>query len=120
FGLGLAGYLLFPWYALQDGNGLLAMSGVFGAAETANGVMQATSYGRVWLWLGLAGLVVAGFAATRTPGKAQGALLIAGGLFGTLGLGLSGFLIGAKGWSSEALTALFGELSTNQFGMGWG
>ena len=120
FGIGLAGYVLFPWYALQDGNGLLAISGVFGAAETANGLMQAASYGRVWLWIGLAGLLVTAIAASRTPGKAQGALLLAGGLLGAVGLALSGFLIGAKGWNSEALTALFGELSTNQFGMGWG
>src|SRR5690349_5186642 len=82
--LGLAAYLVFPWYALQDGNGLQAIGGVFGAAETANGLMQAASYGRAWLWLGLAGLLVTAVAATRTPGKTQGTLLLAGGLFGTL------------------------------------
>ncbi len=118
--LGALGYLLLPWYALQDSNGLMAIPGVFGGEETANGIVQAARHGRSWLWFGVAGLAIAGFAATRTPGKGQGTLLMLGGLLGAGGLALSGFLIGAKGWSSEALTAVIGELGKNQFGMGWG
>ena len=118
--LGLAGYLVLPWYALQDSNGLMAIPRVFGGEDAANGLMQATRYGRVWLWLALAGLAIATVAATRRPGKTQGTLLIAAGLVGAGGLLLSGFLIGAKGWNSETLAALFGELSKNQFGIGWG
>ncbi|MDB5872361.1 MAG: binding--dependent transport system inner rane component family protein [Ramlibacter sp.] len=118
--LGFAGYLVLPWYALQDSNGLMAIPGVFGGEDTANGLVQAAAYGRIWLWLGLVGLAIAAVAATRPPGKTQGTLLIAAGVVGAGGLALSGFLIGAKGWSSELLASLFGELSKNQFGVGWG
>ncbi len=119
-GIGLAAYLCLPWYAMQDSNGLMSIPGVFGGEDTANGLMQAARYGRVWLWLGLIGLVIAGAAATRVPGRAQGTLLVIGGSLGAVGLALSGFLIGAKGWSNDFLASLFGELAKNQFGIGWG
>jgi iron(III) transport system permease protein len=118
--VGVAGYVLLPWYAMQDGNGLLAVGGVFGGGDTANGLVQAAVHGRPWLWLGLVGLLIAAVAATRPPGRAQGALLVAGGLIGAGGIALAGFLIGAKGWSTEAFNRLFGELPVNQFGIGWG
>ena len=118
--LGLAGYLFLPWYAMQDSNGLLAIPAVFAGEDTANGFVQATRYGRTWLWLGILGLGIASASFLRPPGRSQGALLLAGGLIGAVGLALSGFLIGAKGWTSPALATAFGELSKNQFGMGWG
>jgi iron(III) transport system permease protein len=119
-GLGIAGYLLFPWYAVQDSNGLMAIPGVFGAEDTANGLMHAANFGRSWLWFGVVGLALAAGAAALRPGKAQGAMLIVGGLLGAVGLASSGFLIGAKGWNSQALNGLIGELAKNQFGIGWG
>ncbi|MDP3761707.1 MAG: iron ABC transporter permease [Ramlibacter sp.] len=118
--LGIAGYLVLPWYAMQDSNGLMAIPGVFGGEDTANGLVQAARHGRTWLWLGLFGLGIAATALMQPPGRSQGALLLAGGLVGAGGLALSGFLIGAKGWNSAVLAAAFGELSKNQFGMGWG
>ncbi len=118
--LGCAGYVAFPWYALQDGNGLAAMAGVFGIEEQANGVTHALRYGRGWLGLGIAGLALAAVGAMHRPGRTQGAWLVAGGTLGAIGLGVSGFTIGAKGWSVEGLNALFGELGRNQFGIGWG
>ena len=118
--IAIAGYLVLPWYALQDANGLTAIPQVFGGEDKANGLMQALAYGRVWLWFGVAGIVLAAFGASRPAGKLQGAWLLAGGLVGVLGLGLSGFLIGAKGWSGEWLNDAFGELAKNQFGVGWG
>ncbi len=118
--LGLLAYLLLPWYALQDRNGLSVVPFVFGADDTGNGLIQAARYGRSWLWLGLAGLMLAALGASMNPGRRQGSVLIAAGLAGALGLGLSGFLIGAKGWSYAWLGAAFGELATNQFGIGWG
>ena len=118
--VGLAAYFVLPWYALQDGNGLLAVGDVFGAEPAANGFMHAVRYGRAWLWLGLIGLAIAAFGAMRAPGKTQGTLLLLGGLLGAGGLALSGFSIGAKGWSIEALNAWFGPLSVQQFGVGWG
>jgi len=118
--LGLAGYLLFPWYALQDGNGLLALAAVFMPGEAANGLLQAALGGRPWLGLGLIGLAVAAWAGWMPPGRRQGAVLLGACAVGAGGLLLSGFLIGAKGWSAAWLESAFGELQRNQFGMGWG
>jgi iron(III) transport system permease protein len=118
--LGALAYLLLPWYALQDGNGLLAVDRVFAGDDTANGLLQAASHGRPWLWLGLVGLAIALVAALMPPGRTQGRVLLAGGLAGAVGLAASGFLIGAKGWSYGWLNQAFGELARNQFGVGWG
>ena len=118
--LGLLAYLVFPWYALQDGNGLLAVHRVFAGDDTANGLLQATQYGRPWLLLGLIGSAIALAAGFMKPGRNQGRLLLLGGLTGALGLTASGFLIGAKGWSFAGLNTLAGELGRNQFGIGWG
>lgn len=118
--LGVLGYLAFPWYAQQDANGLLALGQVFGDAPAANGLLQAALYGRPWLWLGLLGLAVAGVGAALPAGRRQGAALAAGGALGLAGLLLSGFAIGARGWSYDWMNAAWGELAARQPGMGWG
>ncbi|MCD6079341.1 MAG: binding--dependent transport system inner rane component family protein, partial [Ramlibacter sp.] len=118
--VGLAAYLLFPWYALQDGNGLLAVASAWSASETGNGLLQATRFGKPWLLCGIAGLLVCGVAAGMAPGRRQGAVLVAGGLGGAAALLAAGFAIGAKGWSFDVLGRLFGDLSQQQFGIGWG
>lgn len=69
--MGVLGYLVFPWYAQQDANGLLAVGQVFSSEQAANGLMQAALFGRPWLWLGLAGLVVAGLGACLPAGRKQ-------------------------------------------------
>jgi iron(III) transport system permease protein len=117
---GLLAYLVLPWYAIQDTAWYSVLPQIFGGTETANGMLQALLYGRVWLALGLAGLGIAAMGLTVPPGKSQGTWLLAGGLLGFLGLLLSGFMIGAKGWSFEVLNAQFGELAVNQFGIGIG
>lgn len=118
--LGLMAYLALPWYAQQDRNGLTAIGQVFGDADTANGLVQALRHGRLWLFVGLAGLLACGVAALMVPGRQQGSVLLVGGLLGSVGLVGSGFLIGAKGWSFAWLNLAAGELSVNQFGVGWG
>lgn len=118
--IGLLGYLLLPWYAQQDANGLLAVGQVWGDAQAANGLLQAAQHGRPWLWLGLLGLAVAGVGAALPAGRQQGATLIAGGALGLVALLLSGFTIGARGWAFEWMNASLGELGTRQPGMGWG
>ena len=118
--LGVLAYLLLPWYALQDGNGLTAIGRVFAGADTANGVLQAARHGRPWLWLGLLGLALTFGAALLKPGRPQGRLLLLGGLVGAMGLAASGFLIGAKGWSLAPLNTAVGERGRHQFGVGWG
>ncbi|MBD9663763.1 iron(III) transport system permease protein [Variovorax paradoxus] len=118
--LGLAAYLLLPWYAIQDATWYEAVPQVFGRAEGANGLMQAATQGRGWLFIGLAGLAMCAIGAWLPAGRAQGRWLLAGGAIGAFGLAIAGFAIGARGWSFEALNALFGELAINQFGIGAG
>ena len=117
---GLLGYLLLPWYAIQDTSWWQALPGIFSEGEAANGLLQASRQGRPWLYAGLAGLGLAAVGALLRPGRAQGRWLLAGGALGALGLALAGFSIGARGWSIAAFNTLFGELSVNQFGIGAG
>ncbi|GAB3662470.1 ABC transporter permease [Ramlibacter alkalitolerans] len=117
---GLLAYLLLPWYALQDANGLLALGRTWGEQATANGLLQAVMFGRPWLLAGLAGLILCAAAALLPPDGRQGQLLLAGGFGGLLALLAAGFAIGARGWNFAALQALFGDLGVQQFGMGWG
>lgn len=118
--LGIAAYLLLPWYAIQDATWYEAVPQVFGQAEGANGLMQAATQGRSWLFIGLAGLVVCAVGAWLPPGRGQGRWLLAGGAIGAIGLAVAGFTIGARGWSVAALNTQFGELAINQFGIGAG
>ena len=108
--VGALAYLALPWYAIQDANGLRLIPQVFSQEQAGNGLLQAARYGRPWLWLGLLGLLVAGVGALLPAGRRQGVVLMAGGGLGLLALLASGFAIGARGWSFEALTAAFGEL----------
>ncbi|MDD2811536.1 MAG: iron ABC transporter permease, partial [Rhodoferax sp.] len=117
---GLLAYVLLPWYAIQDTAWYSVFLQIFDGAETANGLLQALVHGRVWLLLGVAGLALAAVGLWVPPGKAQSHWLLAGGLLGFGGLLLSGFAIGARGWSFDWLNTQFGELATRQFGIGIG
>ena len=118
--LGLVAYVLLPWYFPQNLSLWGSMPGVFGGPETASGVVQAVVHHKPWLWVGLAGLLI-GAAAWRMPaGRGQGWTLVAGAALGLAGLLVSGFTIGARGWSFDTLNALFGELPSGQFGVGIG
>jgi len=119
-GVGLLAYLVLPWYAIQDTAWYSVLPQVLGGPETANGLLQAVVHGRGWLLVGLLGMAIAGVGLALPAGKAQGSWFLAGGLVGFGGLLASGFLIGAKGWSLAVFTTLFGELASNQFGVGIG
>ena len=118
--LGLAAYLLLPWYFMQQGSLGSAIPHLFGDAETANGLTQAIMHGRTWLFSGFFALLLAGAGAVLPPGRRQGGWLVAGATLGLLGLLASGFLIGARGWSHEWLAPVFGGLALGQQGVGWG
>jgi iron(III) transport system permease protein len=77
--VGFLAYLILPWYAIQEANGLSKIPQVFANEQAGNGLMQAASFGRPWLWLGLAGLLVAAAGAALPAGRRQGAVLLAGG-----------------------------------------
>lgn len=117
---GLLAYVLLPWYAIQDTSWYQALPGIFSEGDAANGLLQALAQNRPWLLVGLAGLVLCAIGALKAPGRGQGRWLLAGGLLGALGLALTGFTIGARGWSVAALNTAFGELAVNQFGIGAG
>ena len=82
--------------------------------------MQASVYQRPWLWVGVLALAIAAIGAGMVPTKKQGSVLVAAGVLGVAGLMVSGFAIGAKGWSFEVLTSMFSSLGAKQSGMGWG
>lgn len=88
--LGVAAYVLLPWYFLQRGSLWSALPGLFGGTVSGNGLTQAVSHGRFWLWSGFAGLLLAGAGTFLTAGRRQGGVLVAGALLGLVGLGLGG------------------------------
>jgi iron(III) transport system permease protein len=118
--LGLLAYVALPWFLPQNLSLWRALPGVWGGPETASGLWQAASHGRPWLWLGLAGLLLAAGGAAMAPGREQGRMLVAAGVLGAGGVLLSGFTIGATGWRFAWLQAAFGELPQGQFGIGLG
>jgi iron(III) transport system permease protein len=118
--VGFAAYIALPWYAIQDSTWYEAVPQVFGRAEGANGLMQAATQGRSWLFIGLAGLAMCAIGAWMPAGRSQGRWLLAGGASGAIGLAVAGFTIGARGWSFAPLNTQFGELAVNQFGIGAG
>ena len=95
--IGLSGYFIFPWYAIQDTAWYYALPQILGGAETANAIVQILAHGRSWLLLGLLGLGLAAVGFFAPPGRTQSFWLLSGGLGGLLGLGICGFVIGARG-----------------------
>ena len=118
--LGLAAYVLLPWYLPQDQGLWRAWMGIFAGADTASGLVQAAVHGRPWLWSGVLGLALAGIGCLMTGARRQGTWLFAGAALGLAGLLGSGFLIGSRGWAFETLERSFGELSVGQLGFGPG
>lgn len=118
--VGLLAYGLLPWYAIQDTAWYSVLTQIFGGAETGNGLVQVLVHGRVWLSLGLIGLGLAAVGLLVPAGRSQSNWLLAGGMLGFFGLLVSGFLIGARGWTFAVLNAQFGELAVNQYGIGIG
>ena len=118
---GAAGFLLLPWYALQDTVLGIAWLGDWAGSDNAPAMLQALRHKRTWL-LPLGAVLVAG-GALLAPGldrriRANG--MIAVGATGLLYLLVQGFAIGPAGWSFDALTGWFGPLSARQYGMGSG
>jgi iron(III) transport system permease protein len=118
--LGLVAYTLLPWYFPQNLTLLASLPGAFGGGETASGLLQAARYHKPWLWIGLAGLLVAAAGAWLPAGRRQGAWLAAGAGVGLAGLLVGGFTIGIQGWSFDSLNTALGALPSGQFGIGLG
>ncbi len=120
--LGLLSFCFLPWYFLQQGSLAEAMPRVWGGPETASGLVQTLQHSRPWLWFGFVGLLICLLGLilpAAAHAKRQGFFLVGGALLGLLGLTVSGFAIGAVGWSFEFLESWAGPLAQGQYGMGW-
>ena len=74
--IGLAAYLFFPWYAIQDTAWYEVLPQVLGGNDTANGFIQALVFKRVWLLFGLFGLAIAAAGLVLPAGRQQGRWLL--------------------------------------------
>jgi iron(III) transport system permease protein len=119
--VGAGGFLLTPWYALQDSVWSLSWLVNFAAKDNAPALLQIVSYGRVWL-APLALLLAFGALplARAFDRKTRAGLLIVVGAAGFAYVFAQGFAIGANGWRYEGLGRLFGPLPSGQYGMGLG
>lgn len=118
--IGLIGFLGLPWYAMQNSGLWQAMPKLWGTTESANAVAQIFLQGRVWLAGPLLALLLAIPALALEPGKKQAYWLNFCSVLALLVLTLTGFSIGATGWSFEFLNQQLGNLQVVQYGMGWG
>ena len=121
--VGAAGFLLVPWYALQDSVFAADLdSRTSRTKEAAPAWLQACAHGRAWLWP-LGALLAARRAAAGAGPVAHGARERAdrhrrGGLRSYFFA--QGFAIGPTGWYVETLGRLLPALRTGQYGMGLG
>ncbi|MBK7589921.1 MAG: iron ABC transporter permease [Betaproteobacteria bacterium] len=119
--VGAAGFLVVPWYALQDSVFTLGWVPHFTAKEAAPAWLQATTHGRVWL--APLGALLAAVALLLAPGLARtlrANALIAIGAAGFAYFFAQGFAIGPTGWYLDTLGAALPPLTGGQYGMGLG
>jgi len=119
--VGAAGFLLLPWYALQDSVLGVAWLRDWAGRDNAPAIVQSFRHGRPWL-LPLGALLLAGcmLLAPALDRRVRANGMIAVGATGFVFLLAQGFAIGAAGWSFDFLGAWFGALAGKQFGMGLG
>ncbi|MBX3500231.1 MAG: iron ABC transporter permease [Alphaproteobacteria bacterium] len=118
----MAGFLLLPWYAQQEG--ILALdwiSGTWSHADSASGLALIATHGSWWLApllpILLACLGVGFIGGER---RQRGTLLV---LLAGLGLAvfwLQALSIGLRGWNAEWLTLALGTIDGRQVGIGGG
>ena len=120
-GVGAAGFLLVPWYALQDSVFTLGWIPHFTTKEAAPALLHILVHGRWWLApLGFVLAAGAALAFVALERKARANTLLAVGAVGFVYLFAQGFAIGPTGWYFESLAATLPVLPRGQFGMGLG
>lgn len=118
---GVAALVLLPWYRLEGGFfGLGWVSGFGSEPSTAPGVLEIMRYGRPWLAIAAAFLLMAGIARFVSAPSRRGALLAWAGGLGVFFLTLQGLAINFSGWSWTISDTLFGPLADGQPSMGAG
>jgi iron(III) transport system permease protein len=119
--LGLAAFVLLPWYQLPDGLFALRPGELAGGHDTSSALAQVLLHRRGWLVWGAAALVVGLAAAALAPGRMQGQVLLASGVLGLVAVLAQGFAIGLQGGGIAWLAPWFaGAEPATQPGFGWG
>jgi iron(III) transport system permease protein len=118
--LGVVAFCALPWYLPQNLSLWQALPGAFGGSDSAAGVVQAARHGRPWLWVVPLALIATGAALRWQVDRAQGRALVWASGLGLAGVLIAGFAIGSRGWSFAALEQLLGAAPGNQFGIGLG
>ncbi len=120
---GWAGFLLVPWYGIQDG--FISFSWLFGGypfdEDYAPAAFLIAQGEKAWLAPLALPLIIATAAIPRKKNDPLFAiLLIASGSTGFAWLAAQGLGIGIRGYNFEWINAVFGDLGDRQFGMGFG
>ena len=119
--LGLAAFVLLPWYQLPEGLLALSPGELAGGHDTSSALAQVLLHRRAWLVWGAAALVVGLVAAALAPGRMQGQVLLASGVLGLVAVLAQGFAIGLQGGGIGWLAPWFaGAEPAAQPGFGWG
>ena len=118
--LGLAAFILLPWYRIDDGFFGLSWLGSFpGEADVAPGIAQIFG-GRAWLILPAFLLLAAAAARFVDDPYRRGTALAWIGAVGIVLLAWQGLAIGFSGWTWTLSEKLFGALADGQPPMGAG
>ena len=119
--LGLVSLILIPWYRIEGGfYSFRWLSGFPFSSETAPGLLQIFSHGRLWLIVVPLLMALAVYARTVADPMRRGSILAVAGAAGVLFLALQGLAIGFTGWTWAISENLFGALSDGQPSMGAG
>lgn len=121
--IGWLGYVVAPWYVIEDGFWTLAWiaDGYPFDADYAPGLLQAIGGHAPWLspiaFFLLLPLLTWG---RQRSDPAYSLILLFAGLGGFAWVLGQGFAVGIAGWRYEWLDAVFGTLDSRQYGMGYG
>lgn len=119
--VGLIGFLVLPWYLLENGFWSFSWLSRYPDRVTSSALVQAFFYGKWWLAPLILPLLAPLAVLNRPRGDRMAAnVLILAGTVGLVWLLGQGFTIGARGWAQPWLTAVFGRISLRQFGLGSG
>ena len=123
FVVGWIGFLILPWYVIEDG--------FWGLEWVLDGYPFDTDYGPAWahllegekVWLAPIPLFLLLPLLTRGRIKTDplySKILIISGLGGLSYIVTQGFIVGIAGWEYTSLESLFGPLGQKQYGLGYG
>jgi iron(III) transport system permease protein len=123
FVVGWIGFLILPWYVIEDG--------FWGLEWVLDGYPFDTDYGPAWahllegekVWLAPIPLFLLLPFLTRGRIKSDplySKILIISGLGGLSYIVTQGFIVGIAGWEYTSLESLFGPLGQKQYGLGYG